>query len=72
LPPQYPDNDLLFRHHRWLTKLLILEDTKLKSVPRIPLSHPFAERLIRTIRRADCSPAGEVLLPGLYQLPVSA
>jgi len=72
LPPQYPDNDLLFRHHRWLTNLRILEDTKLESVPRIPLSHPFAERLVRTIRRSGGNPAREVLLPGLYQFPVSA
>jgi putative transposase len=31
--------------------LRILEVTEIKTVPYIPLSHPFVERLIGTIRR---------------------
>jgi putative transposase len=45
------DNDPLFRYHRWQANLRILDVTEIKSVPYIPLSHPFVERLIGTIRR---------------------
>jgi putative transposase len=45
------DNDPLFRYHRWQANLRILDVTKIKSVPCVPLSHPFVERLIGTIRR---------------------
>jgi len=31
--------------------LRILDVTEIKSVPYVPLSHPFAERLIGTVRR---------------------
>ena len=31
--------------------LLVLGVTEVKTVPDVPLSHPFVERLIRTIRR---------------------
>jgi hypothetical protein len=46
-----PDHDPLFRLHRWLANLRILEVEEVKSVPYIPVSHPFVERLIGTIRR---------------------
>jgi len=45
------DNDPLFRFHRWRANLRILEVTEFKTVPFIPISHPFVERLIGTIRR---------------------
>ena len=51
--PRYlsPDNDPLFRYHRWQANLWILEISKIKSIPYTPVSHPFVERLIGTIRR---------------------
>ena len=45
------DHDPLFRFHRWLANLRVLEIEEVKSVPYTPLSHPFVERLIGTIRR---------------------
>ena len=45
------DHDPLFRFHRWLAKLRVLEIEEVKSVPYIPISHPFIERLIGTVRR---------------------
>ena len=45
------DHDPLFRFHRWLANLRILEVEEIKSVPCAPMSHPFIERLIGTIRR---------------------
>src|ERR1700732_3224200 len=45
------DHDPLFRYHRWLANLRILEVDEIKSVPYVPVSHPFVERLIGTIRR---------------------
>jgi hypothetical protein len=48
--PKYlsTDHDPLFRFHRWLANLRVME---IKSVPFGPVSHPFVERLIETIRR---------------------
>ena len=45
------DNDPLFRFHRWLANLRVLEIDEIKSVPNVPISHPFVERLIGTLRR---------------------
>jgi len=45
------DHDPLFRFHRWLADLRVLEIDEIKSVPYEPTSHPFVERLIGTIRR---------------------
>ena len=45
------DHDHLFRFHRWLANLRILEAEEIKSVPYAPMSHSFIERLIGTIRR---------------------
>jgi putative transposase len=45
------DHDPLFRFHRWLANLRVLEIEQIKSVPYVPVSHPFIERLIGTIRR---------------------
>ena len=51
--PRYisSDNDPLFRFHRWKANLRILEVTEVKTVPYLPISHPFVERVIGTIRR---------------------
>ena len=45
------DHDPLFRFHRWLANLRVMEIDEIKSVPRIQVSHPFVARLIGTIRR---------------------
>ena len=45
------DHDPLFRVHRWLANLRVLEIDEIKSVPSAPISHPYVERLIGTIRR---------------------
>jgi putative transposase len=45
------DHDPLFRFHRWLANLRVLEINEIKSVPNVPVSHPFVERLIGTVRR---------------------
>ena len=52
-PPHYlsSDNDPLFRFHRWRANMRILEVEEIKTVPFTPISHPFVERLIGTIRR---------------------
>jgi len=51
--PKYlsSDNDPLYRFHQWQANLRVLEVTEIKTVPYVPLSHPFVERLIGTIRR---------------------
>src|SRR2546426_2003794 len=51
--PKYlsTDNDPLYRFHQWQANLRALEVTEIKTVPSVPLSHPFIERLIGTIRR---------------------
>ncbi len=45
------DHDPLFRFHRWLANLRVLEIDEIKTVPQVPVSHPFIERLIGIIRR---------------------
>ena len=51
--PKYlsSDNDPLFLYHQWQANLRILSVDEIKTVPYTPLSHPFIERLIGTIRR---------------------
>ena len=51
--PKYlsTDNDPLYRFHQWQANLRVLEVIEVKTVPGVPLSHPFVERLIGTIRR---------------------
>ena len=41
----------LYRFHQWQANLRILDVTEIKTVPYVPLPHPFIERLIGTIRR---------------------
>lgn len=45
------DNDPLFNFHRWKANLSIYGIEELKTVPYTPISHPFVERLIGTVRR---------------------
>ncbi|WP_205422827.1 integrase core domain-containing protein [Seongchinamella sediminis] len=51
--PRYlsSDNDPLFQYHRWKANLRVLEIEEIKSVPHVPMSHPFVERLIGSVRR---------------------
>ena len=51
--PKYisSDNDPLFQYHRWKANLRVLEIEEIKSVPHVPMSHPFVERLIGSVRR---------------------
>ena len=52
LPAQIStDQDPLFCFHRWLANLRVLEIDEVKTVPHVPVSHPFVERLIGTTRR---------------------
>jgi Integrase core domain len=44
-------NCFYFRFHQWQANLRVLELTEIKSIPYVPLSHPFVERLIGTLRR---------------------
>ena len=51
--PKYSstDNDPLFLFHQWQANLRVLEVSEIKTVPHVPVSHPFVERLIGTVRR---------------------
>jgi len=53
IPPTYlsSDHDRFYQFHRWQANLRILDVEEIKTVPYVPLSHPFVERLIGTIRR---------------------
>jgi hypothetical protein len=54
--PKYlsSDHDLLCRLHQRQANLRVLDVREIKTVPYVPLSHPFVERLIGTICR-ECS-----------------
>ena len=51
--PKYlsSDHDPLYRFEQWKANLRVLEVKEIKTVPYVPLSHPFVERLIGTLRR---------------------
>ena len=51
--PKYlsSDNDPLYLFHRWQANLRIIDVNEIKTVPGMPTSHPFIERLIGTTRR---------------------
>jgi putative transposase len=51
--PKYlsSDHDPLYRFYQWQANLRVLMVQEIKTVPYVPLSHPFVERLIGTIRR---------------------
>jgi transposase InsO family protein len=54
--PKYlsSDHDPLYRFGQWQANLRILDVTEIKTVPYVPLSHPFVERLIGTTWIARC------------------
>jgi putative transposase len=45
------DHDPVYKFHQWQANLRTLAVTEIKTVPYVPLSHPFVERIIGTIRR---------------------
>ena len=45
------DHDPLFNFQQWQANLRVLEIEEIKTVPYVPILHPFIERLIGTIRR---------------------
>lgn len=45
------DHDPLFKFKRWQANLRVLEIEPMGTVPYVPVSHPFIEGLIGTIRR---------------------
>jgi transposase InsO family protein len=45
------DHDPLFEFQRWQANLRILGIESVRTVPYAPVSHPFVERLIGTVRR---------------------
>jgi putative transposase len=51
--PKYlsSDHDPLYWFGQWQANPRILEVTEIKTLPSVPWSHPFVERLIGTIRR---------------------
>ena len=51
--PKYlsSDNDPLYLFHRWQANLRVLEIEEIESVPGIPQSHPYIERVIGSARR---------------------
>ena len=51
--PKYlsSDHDPPYRFHQWEANLRVLNVEQIKTVPYLPLSHPFIERLIGTLRR---------------------
>ena len=44
--PKYlsSDHDPLYRFHQWQANLRVLGITEIKTVPYVPISHPFVER----------------------------
>src|SRR5262249_29366592 len=51
--PKYlsSDHDPLYRFQRWQANLRVVGVAEIKTVPYVPLSHPFVERMIGTVRR---------------------
>ncbi len=51
--PKYlsSDHNPLYCFHQWQANLRILDVTEIRSVPYVPLSHPFVEPLVGTLRR---------------------
>ena len=45
--PRYlsSDHDPLFEYHRWKANLRVLQISEVKTVPHVPQSHPFVERV---------------------------
>jgi putative transposase len=51
MPPVDSSVRPLYRFHQWQANLRILDIREIKTVPYVPCSHPFIERLIGTVRR---------------------
>ena len=68
--PKYlsSDHDPLYRFQQWQANLRVLEIQEIKTVPYVPLSHPFVERLIRTIRIAHCNRGVHSMLRNQHSL----
>jgi putative transposase len=47
------DHDPLYRFHQWEANLRVLEVTEIKTVPYVPLSHPFINDLSERFGRSD-------------------
>lgn len=45
------DHDPLIEYRQWKANMRILDVAEVKTVPYVPLSHPFVERLVGTVRR---------------------
>lgn len=45
------DHDPIFKYEQWMRNLGILEIDPIRTIPYVPVSHPFVERQIGTIRR---------------------
>ena len=45
------DHDPSFEYYRWKANLRILGVKEINTVPFVPFSHPFVERLVGTVRR---------------------
>jgi hypothetical protein len=59
------DNDPLYRLHQWWANLRVLEVMEIKTVPYVPISHPFVERLVGTLRRECLDPTSFWTTPDL-------
>ncbi len=57
-PPRHlsSDHDPSFEYHRWQANLRLLDIDPIKRVPDTPVSHPFVEHLLETIRREFIDP----------------
>src|SRR5207245_267161 len=44
-PSQHRPVPMLYRFHQWQANLRVLGVRQIKTLPYVPLSHPFAERL---------------------------
>ena len=44
------DSDPLFQYHRWKANLRVLDIEEIKSLPDVPMSYPFIERLIGSVQ----------------------
>jgi putative transposase len=45
------DHDPLYRFHQWQANLRVLEVMEIKTMPYVPLSHLFVERLVGTLMK---------------------
>ena len=45
------DHDLLLEYYRWKANLRITDFEEIQAIPDTPMSYPFVEKLIRTLRQ---------------------